>query len=77
MKRWSALVAVAATGCSTAPLTGLMDRFRPGRVEPAARDRDGADGPVPPGMTPNDGKAKPRLGEPFPALDAPKPIPRY
>lgn len=78
MKRWVWLPLLAATGCSTAPYTNLMDRFRPSRVEPAARDRDREppDGPAPPGVYPSD-KSGPRLGEPFTGPETRKSAPRY
>jgi len=74
MKRTVCLSLLAACGCSTAPLTNMMDRFNPSRVEPVLKER--SDGPSPPGVYPED-KGGTRLGEPFPVPDPAKPLPRY
>ena len=36
MKRTVLLISLTLTGCSTAPLAGLLDAVRPGRINPNA-----------------------------------------
>ena len=79
MRRVLFLSLFALTGCSTAPVAGLLDCFAPGHYEPdkdkdvPRRPRDDGEGPAPPGVYPRDESRIPRLNDPVPVPDVARP----
>ena len=77
MRRVILLSLFATTGCSTRPVAGLLDCFAPGHYESdkdvPRRPRDDGDGPAPPGVYPRDEARIPRLNDPVPVPEVPRP----
>ena len=79
MRGFGLLTLLLLTGCSTAPVTNLLDHFAPSRYEAGdspRRPRSGGDELLPPAVlpvTPRDNGRRIGLSEPVPELSSPFP----